>query len=107
MSVSNPRGAAEYVTVTNTGAEAVNLNGWRILSYSGSCALVSSQTFTFTGGYTLNAGASVNVYSGYGNNPPGGGLRGDSGNIWNDDKDKAELTRPDGTVVATYAYGGC
>lgn len=107
MSVSNPRGAPEYVTVTNTGTEPANLGGWRILSYSGTCTPQGNQTYTFPGGYILAPGASVNVYSGHNGNPPADGLAGNRTDIWNNDKDKAELVRPDGAVVATYAYGGC
>ena len=97
----------ETVTVTNTSPEAQAIGGWRILSYSGSCVLQQDQTFTFPAGFTLAAGASVNVYSGYRNNPPSDGLRARSDNIWDNNNDRAELVRPDGTMVTRYGYGRC
>lgn len=107
ISVSNPPGAAEYVTVTNGSQDPQPLGGWRILSYSGTCALVGDQTFYFPANFVLAPGASVNVYSAYGSNPPSGGLLGNRDNIWNNSGDRAELVNLSGQVVARYGYGGC
>lgn len=107
ISVANPPNAPEYATVTNTGSEPVTLGGWRILSYSTQCTLQAEQTFTFPGGYTLAPGASVNVYSGYGSSPPADGFKFNPQNIWANEADRAELVRPDGSVVARYGYGRC
>ena len=85
----------------------VALGGWRILSYSTQCTLQRDQTFTFPNGATLAPGASVNVYSGYGAAPPADGFKFNPQNIWANDADRAELVRPDGTVVARYGYGRC
>ncbi len=83
------------------------MGGWRILSHSSQCVLQQDQTFTFPAGFNLAAAGSVNVYSAYKNNPPADGLRARSDNIWDNDSDRAELVKPDGTVVARYGYGRC
>ena len=56
----------EYVQITNRGAAAQDMTGWRIHS------VVGDQWYDFPAGYTLDAGASVRVHSGPGaySNPP-------------------------------------
>ncbi|MGE5495906.1 MAG: MBL fold metallo-hydrolase [Burkholderiales bacterium] len=65
--------SAEYITVTNHAGEAVDLTGWCIFSGKG------SDIYFFPAGTKLDAGASVNVYSGKAAMTASGGL------IWTQD----------------------
>ena len=103
-------GPDEYIRITNTGSDSQVMTGWRIVSHDGTsnnCQVLPDQTFTFSAGYSLAAGASVRVHSGPGalNNPPGD-LRWTGSYIWNNDGDIGDLYNG-AMLVDTYAYGGC
>lgn len=73
---------AEYIEITNTNNESVDLTGWYIVSVKG------NQTYTFPDGYILDAGASIKVTSGKAN----GDLQWTTDNVWNNsESDPAEL----------------
>ncbi len=88
------------------------MTGWKIHSGDGTappeCPLLASQVFTFPGGYSLAAGASVRVHSGpdASNNPPGD-LFWTTAYIWNNDGDRAELRNASGQVIDVETYGAC
>jgi len=93
----------EYVIIRNTGSLAQDLTGWTLFS------VIGSQSYSFPAGYVLAAGASVEVqsYTGAVDAPPNillwGGVA-----IWNNTGDKAELLRPDSSVVSSVCYlAGC
>ena len=85
---------AEYIILKNTGSEAVDLTGWRILSVRG------EQSFTFPM-YTLNAGSTVKVGDEARNTVDFHWL--DGSGTWNNSKsDPAELYNASGEQVDRY-----
>ncbi|NPV07490.1 MAG: hypothetical protein HPY83_05925 [Anaerolineae bacterium] len=90
-------GKPEYVAITNTGAEPVDLTGWRLESVVRGD---EEQTYRFPRGYVLPAGATVKVYSGEGATPdPPDGLFWTDRNMWNNKGDDAELYDAAGRLV--------
>lgn len=93
----------EYVIIHNTGSIAQDLTGWSLFS------VVGSQSYSFPAGYILDAGASVQIqsFTGAVNSPPSI-LLWSGAAIWNNGGDKAELLRPDASVVSSVCYlAGC
>jgi competence protein ComEC len=76
----------EDVTSTNNSGDVQDMAGWYLVS------VVGPQIFNFPSGYTLAAGASVQVqsYSNAVSSPPSI-LQLSTGPIWNNNDDKAEL----------------
>jgi len=96
-------GRDERIAITNYGAQAQSMTGWKIHS------VVGSQWYYFPSGYTLAAGATVRVHSGpdASSNPPGD-LLWTTAYIWNNDGDKAVLYNSAGQQVDSYCYkAGC
>lgn len=88
---------AETITIRNDGAEAVDLGGWVLKDTS------ASHRYTFPTGFVLDAGASVVVHTGCGDDSArdlhwcrAGSL------VWNNDGDTAYLEDPDGNTVSTF-----
>lgn len=86
----------EYVAITNTGTEPVNLSGWRLESVVRGQA---EQTYRFPLDYVLPAGGTVRVYSGSGANLPSDGLFWTEEHMWNNQGDQAELYDAEGNLV--------
>jgi hypothetical protein len=84
---------AERVTVRNGGSQGADLTGWKIYDAG------RLHTYTFPGGYSLGAGASVAVKSGGAAGP--GELHWMNGFVWNNDGDTASLVDPDGATRST------
>jgi len=96
-------GRDERIAITNYGAQAQSITGWKIHS------VVGDQWYYFPSGYTLAAGATVRVHSGpdASSNPPGD-LLWTTAYIWNNDGDKAVLYNSAGQQVDSYCYKtGC
>ncbi len=96
-------GDDEIVTITNRGPGSQSMDGWQIISVTG------SQTYNFPGGINLPADQSVRVHSGPAaiNNPPTD-LLWTTAYIWNNAGDKAELRDDQGILRDTVCYGnGC
>ncbi len=91
--------ADEYVEITNTGAEAHNLEDWVLEDIS-----EGYPSFTFPS-YVLAPGASIRVYTGE-NHPEYGGFSFGSGKaVWNNsDPDTAALYDSEGREVSRRSY---
>lgn len=83
----------EIVGIKNAGSEAVNLNGWTLVSVSG------NQTYKFPS-YSLAAGATVYVTSGSNAKVGGNYLKWMTANIWLNSGDPAKLLNAQGDVVS-------
>lgn len=93
----------EYVIIQNTGSIAQDLTGWSLVS------VVGSQSYSFPVGYVLDPGASVQIqsFTGAVDSPPSI-LLWSGAAIWNNGGDKAELLRPDSSVVSSVCFlAGC
>lgn len=88
--------AEEWVTVTNTGSEPVDLNGWTIRDET------TSNRFAISG-WVLGAGDSVRFRSGSGSNGGGDYFLGEDFPLWSNRGETAVLLDPDG-VVAAHAF---
>jgi hypothetical protein len=86
----------EYVLVTNSGSERVDLSGWVVRDQHD-----LNQVFRFPEGGYLSPGVTVQIFT-----TPGSPLSFNSKRpIMNDQGDVFELLNRDGQVVSTYAYG--
>ncbi|NLM29234.1 MAG: MBL fold metallo-hydrolase [Methanomicrobiales archaeon] len=83
----------EEVLITNADATAANLTGWMITDEG------TRNTYTFPL-FTLDAGASVTVHTGPGNDTVTDLYWGRKGPVWNNDGDIATLSDPAGGVVS-------
>lgn len=102
--VADPPGAdeddpnAETVTIRNDGGDAVGLGGWVLKDTS------ASHRYTFPAGFVLDAGASVVVHTGCGEDSASDLHWCQAGSlVWNNDGDTAYLEDPDGNTVSTFA----
>lgn len=92
-------GTDEYVEITNQGATAQDVTGWRLWS------VVGDQTYHFPAGYVLGAGAWVRVHSGpAATDSPPQHLRWTGAYIWNNDGDEARLYNAGGNEVDRWGY---
>ncbi len=82
---------SEEVDILNTGEEAINLNGYKLVS------VVGNQIYTFSS-YELLPNSIVTVYSGKGS----GDLKWTGSYIWNNDGDPAKLFDPNNTLISEY-----
>jgi competence protein ComEC len=87
----------EYVVLTNQGDDPADLSGWQLTDESG-------VRYTFASGTTLDAGASVTVYTGAGRDTATAKYWDAGRPVWNNDGDTVRLLRPDGTVVTEVSY---
>ncbi|GAA2909982.1 lamin tail domain-containing protein [Streptomyces thioluteus] len=88
---------AEWVTITNTGKKAVELNRWTLSD-------TSRHVYTF-GKVRLAAHASVRVHTGKGKDTAKDVYQNRRAYVWNNTKDKATLKDAGGRVVATASWG--
>jgi Concanavalin A-like lectin/glucanases superfamily/Lamin Tail Domain len=90
----------EYVEMTNQGASAADISGWKLTS-----AASDRQVFVFPSGTTLSAGQSIRVYTNEVHPETGGFSFGSRTAIWNDLGDLGTLFNAEGEEVSTYSYG--
>src|SRR5262249_6478467 len=88
----------EYVEITNTGSDAVKMDGWQLDDIYG------DQKFTWQS-FTIQPGQKIRVYTNETHADTGGFSFGSSSAIWANKGDAAELLDASGTVVSTFAYG--
>jgi micrococcal nuclease len=86
----------EYVTFENTGQEAVELTDWTVSDEA-------THEYEFPE-FTLEAGASVTLYTGDGADTDSELYWGESGAVWNNGGDTVTLKHDSGETVDTYAY---
>lgn len=91
-------GTDEYVEITNSGTNDVDLNGWVLRDVYG------GQEFSWPN-YTLRPGQKIRVYTGEIHPETGGFSFGSNQAIWNNKGDAAELLDASGKVVSSFAYG--
>jgi hypothetical protein len=89
----------EYVEITNQGAAATDVSGWKITS-----AHSKRQVFTFPAGTTLSPGQRVRVYTNEVHPETGGFSFASAQAIWNDHDDVATLFDAADQVVSSLAY---
>lgn len=87
----------EYVVLRNDADAAVDMTGWRLQDAAG-------HTYRFPAGFTLDAGATVTVYSGDGTDAPDALYWGAGAPVWNNDGDTVYLFAADGERVTVRAY---
>jgi hypothetical protein len=88
----------EYVEITNTGAEPVDITDWELQDTSG------SREFRWES-YTLEPGASIRVYTNEVHPDTGGFSFGSRQPLWRNSGDVAELYDADKQLVFRFAYG--
>ena len=93
---SNASRNAEYVTIVNGTARAVQLRGWTV-------ADAQHHVYRF-GGLVLAAGKSVRLHTGSGSNTTTNVYWGSGNYIWNNGGDKVTLRRSSGATVDTCSW---
>ena len=91
----NPNG--EYVTVENSGAEAVVIGGWRLCDLANHC-------FQFPPGAAIEGGGRVVVHTGPGQPDGERFYMGRRQAVWNNNGDTATLYDSKGATVLAYSY---
>lgn len=86
--------SGEVVTLINSGAEVVNLTGWKLVSEKG------NQTFNFPAGTMLSEGGTLKIVSGKNAKAGPQVLVWTVENIWNNDGDPGMLYNPQGQLVS-------
>ena len=86
----------EYVTLTNRGDAPVSLSGWTVTDEAG-------KTYEF-GDVTLEAGASVTLHSGRGDDTASDVYWGRDSAVWNNGGDTVTVRDSDGAVVVERSY---
>jgi hypothetical protein len=94
--ITNAKLNGEWIRLKNTGPSAQALTGWRVRDKSG-------HVYVF-GTFTLGAGNTVTIHTGSGSNGSRNRYWGQDNYVWNNDRDKATLKRPNGTNVDTCSY---
>ncbi|MDI6880264.1 MAG: cell wall-binding repeat-containing protein [Desulfitobacteriaceae bacterium] len=88
--------SVEVVTITNKGANVVDLTGWKLVSE------VGSQTFDFPSGTNIPAGGILKVVSGSNATAGSNTLVWTKLNIWNNSGDPGALYNAQGQLVSRY-----
>lgn len=94
---SNPPGhdaAGEYARIENQGAIAQRMTGWKLSDKA-------HHTFQFPD-FTLQPGATINVWVGQGTDSTTDLYWGRNAPVWNNDGDIAELRDANGVLIDTY-----
>jgi hypothetical protein len=95
----DPIGGDEFITIHNHGPTSQSLEGWRIRSLKG------NEMFAFPAGFSLGAGADVDVHSGpIAIHDPPAHLRWTYDAVWADAGDEAALLRGE-VLVDRWPYG--
>jgi PKD repeat protein len=90
----------EYFTLQNTGAEAIDLSGWRVENKRG-------VAFRFPNGVTLAPGALITIYSGSGTNTTTRLYWHSSEPMWDNTSDLAFLLDASGEIIIHYPIQSC
>lgn len=87
----------EYLTFRNTGDEALDLSEWVVENEAG-------QRFVFSDVFTLDAGETVTVHSGPGDDTETDVYWGATSQVWDDDGDTIVVRTADGREVVREPY---
>lgn len=93
---SNASLNGEWVQIKNSTTKSVSLKGWKLTD-------ASRHVYTFKT-FTLKAGKTVTVKTGKGKDTAATVFQQRAAYVWNNDKDKATLTRSTGAVHDTCSY---
>lgn len=86
----------EIVTIKNNGSNDVDMSGWKLVSVKG------NQTYDFSAGYILKAGATIYITSGKGaKDDEVNYLKWTKAYIWNNNGDTAQLYNASGELVSS------
>jgi endonuclease YncB( thermonuclease family) len=89
----------EYVEITNTGSQSVDLTGWGVKDNS------ASHRYLFPAGFVLTPGAAVRLRTGCGVDGTADLYWCESGSaVWNNAGDTVFVLDPNGNIVATRTY---
>jgi len=86
----------EYITIENVGIASTNLTGWTLRDEA-------NHTFTFPS-FSLNSGATVNVWTKAGTDTATDVYWGRGSAVWNNTGDCAYLSDETGALVSTHCY---
>lgn len=87
----------EYIVLTNTGTQTIDLSGYVITDAAG-------HTYTVPDGVTLAPDATLTLHTGSGTDTETDLYWGSESPIWNNDGDTITVTAPDGTVILEESY---
>lgn len=87
----------EYISLENTGDKPLDLTGWTVRDDAG-------HTYTVPDGFTLDAGATVTLHTGSGDDTASDLYWGASSPIWNNGGDTIIISDADGSVVVEESY---
>lgn len=91
----------EWVEVVNAGTGRVDLTGWSLKDES------ASHRYEFPSGFTLEAGATVRLHTGCGDDSSASLFWCSQGSaVWNNSGDTVFVLDPSGNVVASRSYRG-
>ena len=88
----------EYVTLTNTGDDALDVGGWTVSDEA-------DHVYTVAEGTKIASGASLTVYTGSGSDTGTDRYWGRDSPVWNNDGDTVTVRDAEGVTVATRTYG--
>ena len=89
----------EYVEFTNEGGSSIDLTGWTLSDEA-------DHTYQFPSGFTLEAGDSVTVYTGSGDDTEDELYWGSGRAVWNNGGDTIYVTDDAGETVIEHEYSG-
>ncbi len=88
----------EYVVFENTGTGSIDLTGWTVEDEA-------SHTYSFPGGFTLNAGAQVTLHTGTGSDTSTDLYWGKTGSaVWNNGGDTVYIYDDSGALSTSKSY---
>jgi competence protein ComEC len=87
----------EYVVFENTGSDPIDLGGWTVRDAAG-------HTYTFPGGFTLDPGQTVTLYTGSGEDTATALYWGAGAAVWNNGGDTIVVETDTGKTVLTRTY---
>ncbi|OIJ91118.1 hypothetical protein BIV25_30505 [Streptomyces sp. MUSC 14] len=93
---SNSSLNAEWVQIRNTGGTAVSLKGWVLKD-------ASDHRYVFRG-VSIGAGKYMKIHTGRGTDTATDKYQGRGAYVWNNDRDTATLTRPNGAGVSSCSW---
>ena len=96
--IDNENLNGEWVDIRNTGTASQDLSGWVLKDES------ASHRYTFPSSFSLDAGESVRVHTGCGDNTEATLFWCYGSAIWNNTGDTAFLLDDHGNIVSHYSY---
>jgi len=88
------KGKPEIMVVENAGTSAQDMTGWKVEDRG------SKNTFNFPAGFSLGAGASVELMSGVSGDDTGETIYWNKGAVWNNDGDTGSLIDSSGQLAS-------